>query len=83
MEVKEKTHGKETGTEEDGVAVRDTKENASEQESAKDFVATDKRLWEVHRLLKNRTGSLSSTYNKNTEANTKVYDLNLCQPSLF
>ena len=33
VEGKEKTHGKEKGTEEDGVAVRDTKENAPEQES--------------------------------------------------
>ena len=42
----------------------------------KDFVATEKKLWELHRLLNNRKGSLSSTYKKNTEANTKVYDLN-------
>ena len=71
------------GTEEDGFAIRDTKENASEQESAKDFEATEKRLWEMHRLFNNRTGSLSSTYKKNTEANTKVYDLNLREPSLL
>ena len=70
------------GIEEDGVAVRDTKENAFEQESAMDFVATEKRPWELHRLFNNRKGSLSSTY-KNTEANTKVYDLNLREPSLF
>ena len=42
----------------------------------KDFVVTEKRLWELHRLLNNRKGSLSSTYKKNTEANNKVYDLN-------
>ena len=41
----------------------------------KDFVVTEKTLWELHRLLNNRKGSLSSTY-KNTEANTKVHDLN-------
>ena len=64
------------GTEEDGVVVRDTKENASEQTSVKDFVETEKKLWELHRLLNNRKGSLSSTYKKNTEANTKDYDLN-------
>ena len=56
--------------------VRDTKENAPEQESVKDFMATEKRLWELHRFLNNRKGSLSSTYKKKTEANTKVYDLN-------
>ena len=58
------------------VAVRDTKENASEQESVKDFLVTEKRLWQVHHRLNNRKGSSSSTYKKNTEANTKVYDLN-------
>ena len=56
-------------------AVRDTKENASEQKSVTDFVVTEKRLWELHHLLNNRKGSLSSTYKKSTEANTKVYDL--------
>ena len=35
-----------------------------------------KRHWELHRLLNNRKGSLSSTCKKNTEANTKVYDFN-------
>ena len=73
---KKRLKKREKGTEEDGVAVRDTKENASEQESVKDIVATEKRLWELHRLLNNRKESLSSTYKKNTEANTKVYDLN-------
>ena len=68
MEGREKTHGREKGTEEDGVAVRDIKENASGQESVKDFVVTE--------LLNNRKGSLSSTYKKNSEANNKVYDLN-------
>ena len=76
VEGKDKTHGREKGTEEDGVAVRDTKENASEQESVKDIVATEKKLWELHRLLNNRKESSSSTYKKNTEANAKVYDLN-------
>ena len=76
MEGKEKTHGREEGTEEDCVAVRDTKENASRQESVKHFVATDKILWELHRLLNNRKGSLSSTNKKNSEANNKVYCLN-------
>ena len=76
VEGKEKTHGREKGTEEDGVAVHDTKENTSEQENVKYFVATEKKLWELLRLLNNRKGSLSSTYEKNTEANTKVYDLN-------
>ena len=36
------------------------KENASEQERVKDSVVTEKRLWELHRLLNNRKGSLSS-----------------------
>ena len=76
MEGKGKTQEREKGTEEDGVVVRDTKENASEQTSVKDFVETEKKLWELHRLLNNRKGSLSSTYKKNTEANTKDYDLN-------
>ena len=35
--------GREKGPEEDGVAVRDAKENASEQESVKDILATEKR----------------------------------------
>ena len=58
------------------MAVRDTKENASEQESAKDPEATEKKLWELHCLLDNRKESLSSKNKKNTEANTKVNDLN-------
>ena len=33
-------------------------------------------LWELERLLNNREGSLSATYKKNAEANTKAYDLN-------
>ena len=57
------------------VAARDTKENVSEQECVKDFVATARKLWELQRLLNNRKGSLSSTYKMNTEANTRVYDL--------
>ena len=44
MEGKEKTQGRDKGTEKDGVAVRDTKENASEQTSVKDFVVTEKKL---------------------------------------
>ena len=40
MEGKEKTHGREKGTEEDGVAVRD-KKRVSEQESVEDFVTQD------------------------------------------
>ena len=64
MEGKEKTQGREKMTEEDGVAVRDSKENSSEQESVKYFVVKEKRLWEVHRLLNNREGIMSSTYNK-------------------
>ena len=46
------------------MAVRDTKENASEQESVIDFVVTEKRLWELHRIINNRKGSISSTYEK-------------------
>ena len=34
------------------------------------------KLWELQRLLNNREGSLSATYKKNTEANTRAYDLN-------
>ena len=67
------THGREKGTEEDGGTVRDTKENASGQDGVIDFVARDKRMWELHRPLNNRKESLSATYKKNTEANTKVY----------
>ena len=70
------THGREKGTEEDGGTVRDTKENASGQDGVIDFVAREKRMWELHRPLNNREESLSATYKKNTEANTKVYDLN-------
>ena len=49
VEGKEKTHRSVKGTVEDGVAVRDTKENVSEQESVKDFVAREKRLWELQK----------------------------------
>ena len=66
----EKTHGGEKGTEEDGVAVRDTKENASGHECVKDFEVTEKRL-SLHRLLNNRKGSPSSTHKKNPEANNE------------
>ena len=76
MEGKEKTHGSAEGTEEDGVPVWDTQENASGQESVKDFVVTESRLWELHRFFNNRKGSSSSTHKKNSEANNKVYDLN-------
>ena len=33
-------------------------------------------LWAPQKVLSSRKGSLSATYNKNTEANTKVFDLN-------
>ena len=56
--------------------MRDTKENASGQDGVIDFVAREKRMWELHRPLNNRKESISATYKKNTEANTKVYDLN-------
>ena len=75
VEGKEKTHGREKGTEEDGVTVLDTKENTSEQENVEDFVATEKKLWDLHRLLNNRKGNLSSTCKKNTKANIKVHHL--------
>ena len=41
------------------------------------------RLWELHRLLNNRKGSFSATFQKNAEANSRTYDLNqkkLCKP---
>ena len=41
-----------------------------------DVETTQTTLWELQRLLNNLKGSLSSTYKKNTEANTKAYDLN-------
>ena len=44
VEGKEKTQGMERGTEEVGVAVRDTKENASEQTSVKDFVVREETV---------------------------------------
>ena len=53
-----------------------TQENAWEQESVKDFVVTEKRLWDLRRLLNNRTGSFSITSKKNTKGNNKVYDVN-------
>ena len=65
LEGKEKTQGREKKTEEDGVAVRDAKENASERESVKDLTVSST----IGR------GALSSANKKNTEANTKVYDL--------
>ena len=61
VENGKETHGKEKGTEEDVVVLRNTKENASEQTSAKDFVVKEK-LWELHRLLNNRKDRLNSTY---------------------
>ena len=41
-----------------------------------DVGTTEKKLWELQRLLNHRKGSLSSTYKKNAEANTRAYDLN-------
>ena len=78
VEDGKETHGKETGIEEDVVVLRNTKENASEQTSEKDFVVKEKKLWELHRLLNNRKDSLNSTYKKNADAdaNNKVFDLN-------
>ena len=78
LEGREKTQGREKGPEEDGVAVRDAKENASEQESVKDILATEKRHWELRRLLNNRKGSLSSTYTRHV-----LQDVDVDQHALY
>ena len=52
LEGKDKTQGREQGTKEVGVAVRD-----------------------LHQFPNNRKGSVSSTYKKNADVNTLVYDL--------
>ena len=39
-------------------------------------MVTREDLWALRSVLSSKKGSLSATYNKNTEADTKVYDLN-------
>ena len=75
VEGKEKTHRKEKETEEDGVIVRDTNENASEQERAKDSWQ-QKETVGIAPSPQQSERSLSCTYKKNNDANAKVYDLN-------
>ena len=78
LEGREKTQGRGKGPEEDGVDVRDAKENASEQESVKDILATEKRHWELRRLLNNGKGSLSST-----SARHVLQDVDVDQHALY
>ena len=50
--------------------------NAPEPVNVTDVGTTEKmKLWELQRLLNNRKGSLSSTFQKNVEANTRAYGL--------
>ena len=68
MEGKEKTQEKKKA-QKNGVAARDTKENALEQESVKDFVVTETRLG-IAPSLQQSEGEIHKA--KNTEANTKI-----------
>ena len=42
----------------------------------KSLSITKEDLWALRGVVRSRKGSLSATVKKNTEANTKVYDLN-------
>ena len=53
-----------------------SKESDSAHADATDADLTRAKLWELQRLLDDRNGSLSATYKKNAEANTRAYDLN-------
>ena len=45
-------------------------------EKEKSHSITKEELWALQKVLRSRKGTLSATYKKSTEANTKVYDLN-------
>ena len=49
----------------------------TEKETGKFLSITNEDLWAQQKVLSSRKGSLSATYKKNTEANTKVFDFNL------
>ena len=58
-EGQDKNRGGDAGTEEGGETVPDSKVNAPETVNVTDSVATEKKLWELQRLLNHRKGSLS------------------------
>ena len=60
----------------DGVTHTASAHSASSAAAATEKEATRTRLGELHRLLKNRKGSLSATYKKNAEANDRANDMN-------
>ena len=73
-EGRDKNRG-DAGKEDDGENAQAPKVSAPVPANVTDVETTQKKLWELQRLLNNGKGSLSSTYMKNTEANTKACDL--------
>ena len=55
---------------------RDAKQATPHPADATDVETIRSMLWELQRLLNNRKGSVSATYKKNAEANTRAHDLN-------
>ena len=66
---KEKEKGNERESEKE-------KENEKDNKKGRPFGVTKEDLWALQRVFNSRKGSLRVTYKKNTEANTKVHDLN-------
>ena len=52
------------------------KRKKQERHKEKSLSITKEDLWALQKVLSSRKGSLNATYTKNTEANTKVYDVN-------
>ena len=52
------------------------KSQAWEGTRGKLFDATSEDLWNLHKILHSKKGSLGKTYKSNLEANAKVYDPN-------
>ena len=57
-------------------AWRGTKEDDGEREKEKSLNVTQEDSWAPLKILSSTKESLSATYKKNNDANTKVYDLN-------
>ena len=54
---------------------RDRNQGCADTENAAEIAQVSKAC-ELHRLLNNQMGSLSATFQKNAEANTRAYELN-------
>ena len=55
---------------------RKGKRKRGKEKSKLEVSEHEEDLWAPQKVLSSRKGSLSATYNKNTEANTKAFDLN-------